>query len=288
MSAYYLRRDPLERAGPFELSSIRQWLGAGQLPAGAQCSADGQAWMSVMDVPELGGSGALAAAAPEIALFIRQGTNVQGPFAFARLRGYAAQRRLQPYMLLSYDGLWWCTAQDVPGLLPDGYVPVPPPGRPTAVPTVAAPAPAPRPATAPVPAQGSLASPTPRGPVRDSGSITLTGMHLSEEELAPPRVSAPVPSRAAGGAAPAADWYLRQDARHLYGPFTEAELRQWIAEGRVGPEIELSRDGTSWVPGSRMPAFFPRGGNRVPGSLAAPRAEPPPAEDRLRRLRRRR
>src|SRR6187401_2269296 len=57
-----------------------------------------------------------------------------------------------------------------------------------------------------------------------------------------------------------------------YGPVTEAELRQWIAQGRVGPQTLMQAEGqTDWRPLSSFPEFatapqpppggFPSGSN---------------------------
>lgn len=276
MSRYLIRRDGQERVGPYGTDVLYAWRTADQLPEGTQCSEDGVTWMALADVPELGGSGAIQDAAPEIALYIRQGLSVQGPYAFQRIRGYVAQRRIQPYMMFSPDGLWWCAAEHVPGLLPEGYVPLPPPARPTVVPTAEAPPSAPAPVASAMPSPGGTVGPARGRLVRDAGSITLTGIQLSEQDLAPPVLPrrSPLPAgsprapRAPAGTAGegAEGWYLRQDGRHLYGPFAAEVLREWIAEGRIGPDIELSLDGASWVLGARMPAFFPSGSNRIPGS----------------------
>jgi hypothetical protein len=60
-----------------------------------------------------------------------------------------------------------------------------------------------------------------------------------------------------------------------YGPVTEAELRQWIAQGRVGPQTLIQAEGqTDWRPLSSFPEFatapqpspsgFPSGANVYP------------------------
>ena len=123
MNAYYVRQDGGAAYGPYDAPVIKAWLADGQLAPETECSLDGQAWSRVGDVRELGGaSGPSTATAsgsfPELSLLIRQGANVQGPFRMSRLRAYVAQRRIQPYMLFSQDGIFWLGPEHVPGLIP--------------------------------------------------------------------------------------------------------------------------------------------------------------------------
>lgn len=219
-----------------------------------------------------------ATAFPEPALLIRQGANIQGPFKMSRIRGYVAQRRIQPYMLFSMDGVFWLGAEHIPGLIPEGYVPVPPAARPSVVPEMPV-GPDGRPlAGAAVPAPAP--APTPQ-PGADTGSITLVGYRLDQRELAPPTIPAsrpvappvprpqapPFPGSNAAPAPSAPSYYVRQNGRDVYGPFPESVIRDWITEGRVTPDNDISTDGRNWVPGSRMPGLFgPTRTSRVPGS----------------------
>ncbi len=304
MTSYFLRQDGRTATGPYETDVVKAWLGDGRLAPEAEVSPDGAQWTKATEVGELGrtpkpGAAPTAASSsaspmPEPTLLIRQGANVQGPFKISRIRGYVAQRRIQPYMLFSQDGIFWVGAEYIPGLIPDGYVPVQPPARPSAVPEMAVTATgqpvasAPRPAPAPPPQPGA-----------DTGSITLVGFRLDKEEMGAPSIPAsrppPMPARpfvpafpGATSAAPpsAPSYYVRQAGRDVYGPFPEGVVRGWIDEGRVSAGDEYSFDGRTWVPGVRVPGLFSVAPtSRVPGSRDEEPAEDPPRSSRWRGFR---
>ncbi|MCC7139504.1 MAG: DUF4339 domain-containing protein [Planctomycetes bacterium] len=265
MGTYYIRHDGQTAYGPYGAEVVRGWLGDGRLPPETECSSDGLAWCAASDVEELRpGETAAPPALPEASLWIRQGTNVQGPYAMSRIRRYVAQRRVQPYMLFSQDGVYWLAPEHVPGLLPPGYQPVAPTGRPSAVPDA--------PAVARVPSSSSSAAPAPMVPApiatsvtpkgKDFGSTTLVGYRLDDEATTRPAAAAapptsmvpPAPSRAGAGLS----YYVRQDGRTAYGPYAAADVRAWIAEGRLVAETEFSYDGQHWLTGAQMPGLsFP-------------------------------
>ena len=256
-------------------------------------------------------SPAAATAFPELSLLIRQGANIQGPYRMSRIKRYVAQRRIQPYMLFSQDGVFWLAPEHVPGLIPDGYVPVAPPARPTAVPSD------PSAAEDSAPPAGEVAPPPPPPPGKEVGSITLVGFRLDEAEMAPksmpasrppplpvahPPVPPPPPPRSAPPPfveprpAAALSYYVRQEGQEAYGPYTEDVVRGWISEARIGPEAEYSTDARNWVIGARVPALFPPAAvGRVPGSRGVmdpmdevPTEEPPAARSGWRKFRGRR
>jgi hypothetical protein len=288
MTTYLIRQDGATVYGPYEADEIRGWLAEGRIGSASECSPDGREWRPVAEV--LGAAATTPAPAregggagfPEPSLYIRQGANIQGPFRMGRLRGYVVQRRIQPYMLFSQDGVWWVGAEHVPGLLPAGYTAVPPqrgpsvvPDAPTAgAPTTAAPA-VPAPATEAVPPSAAA----PAAPAKEVGSSTLVGYRLDEAEtLAPSGAAAP---DAAPAAAPAArTFYVRHEGNQVYGPYEEGSLAGWIAEGRIRPDTDLSLDGRTWMPGARMPGLSFPAAARVPPPRAAAEAEAPRGAER--------
>ncbi len=48
-------------------------------------------------------------------------------------------------------------------------------------------------------------------------------------------------------------FFIRQAGRHVSGPFDTAAVRDWIREGRVTDEMELSEDRTVWHPSGAVP-----------------------------------
>ena len=267
MNRFYLRQDGVTPLGPYEAGEIKAWLAGGQVRSETECSRDGVAWARVGEVGELAGAAARPAgnASSESSLLIRQGANIQGPYLMSRIRGYVAQRRVQPYMLFSSDGIYWVGMEHVPGLIPAGYVPVPPAKRESVVPNA-------------VPAGGVAAPPPPAvetpapAPGPDVGSTTLTGYRLEESEMEPPSSPPPLPARPARPPASARppDFYVRTDSRETFGPCDESVIRRWIAEGRIGPDTEFSIDGRHWVLGAQMTEFFPPATPyRVPGSRSS-------------------
>ncbi|MDA1195109.1 MAG: hypothetical protein O2894_07980 [Planctomycetota bacterium] len=267
MSAYYIRNEDETVQGPHAPEEVRAWIAEGRLDDRAQYSTDAITWRYARDLPELGGGSGVqpASAFPEPSLLIRQGASIQGPYRLSRIREYVKQRRIQHYMLFSHDGVFWVGPEHVPGLLPVGYVPLPPPTRPTAV--SADGRATPQAGTAQMP-RGTK----PPAPGEDIGSSTLVGFRLDDEEttrLAPP--PPPPPPAALPLVEPArylADesiqaapvpltYYVRTQGQDVYGPCSEAVLRSWIEEGRVDRAAEFSNDGRTWTPGARMVALFP-------------------------------
>ena len=43
-------------------------------------------------------------------------------------------------------------------------------------------------------------------------------------------------------------YYIRQAGKHVSGPFDTVAVGEWLREGRVTAEMELSRDRRSWTP----------------------------------------
>lgn len=286
MSSYYIRNEDETVQGPYARGDVKAWIADGRLGDGAQFSTDAITWRYARDLPDLsGGVAPQQGAFPEPALLIRQGANIQGPYAMSRIRGYVKQRRVQHYMLFSEDGVFWLGPEHVPGLLPDGYIPLPPPDRPTAVP-----------ADGEAQAEESDVwmpkQAKPPAPGEDVGSDTLVGLRLDEEEAqtlpppppAPPAPPAPPVSQRALAeevvAAPVpVTYFVRTRGQDVYGPCTEDVLRSWIDEGRIDVSAEFSNDGQTWTPGKGMVSLFPG---------AAPREMPVrPVTPQRRRFRRR-
>jgi hypothetical protein len=48
-------------------------------------------------------------------------------------------------------------------------------------------------------------------------------------------------------------YYIRQAGRHVSGPFDTVAVREWLKDGRVTDEMELSTDRVTWAPSSRIP-----------------------------------
>ena len=285
MGTYYIRHDGQTAYGPYGAEVVRGWLGDGRLPPETECSSDGLAWCAASDVEELraGDAAAVAPVLPEASLWIRQGTNVQGPFAMSRIRRYVAQRRVQPYMLFSQDGVYWLAPEHVPGLLPPGYQPVAPTGRPSVVPDAPAVArvassSAAHPPMVPAPIATAV---TPRG--KDMGSTTLVGYRLDDEETRRPAAAAAPPAAATTTTPPAPPpatkgltYSVRQDGRTAYGPYAAADVAAWIAEGRLVAQTEFSYDGRHWLAGARMPGLsFPAGATADEPEPVADEGRPP-------------
>ena len=63
-----------------------------------------------------------------------------------------------------------------------------------------------------------------------------------------------------------AKWYLTRDGRTNFGPYDDAQLRDFAASGRIAPTDMIWQEGTNqWVPATS-----------VPGLVVAPPAPPPP------------
>jgi len=270
MSMYYVRQDGQTAYGPYDAQVVKTWIADGQLPPETECSTDGQAWSSAAEVYELGGARAAPPPPPppvpqegfpEISLLIRQGAGIQGPYRMSRIRSYVAQRRIQPYMLFSQDGIFWLGPEHVPGLIPPGYVPVAPPGRPSAVPSSVGSGAGPASVSPRLVARASEPSPSAGA---DIGSVTLTGYELDEADLIEPSPgarssavsSASSASTFPGAASTTLSYYVRQDRQNTRGPYAADVLREWIAQGQIGPSTEFSRDGRTWVLGASLPGFF--------------------------------
>src|SRR5207237_1444547 len=103
------------------------------------------------------------------------------------------------------------------------------------------------------------------------GSTTLYGFQLDEAEAAAPSTirASSMPATVSAPITPGAASYFVRLEGQSYGPCTVDVLREWIAEGRVGPDAELSRDGQAWVLGANVPALFPPATSRVPGSRSS-------------------
>ena len=294
MDSYYVRQDGAKALGPYAADAIRAWIAEGRLARDVECSKDGDTWLRASQVDELGVPAAAPQAFPELSLFIRQGANVQGPFTMTRIRGYVAQRRIQPYMLFSQDGVYLLGPEHVPGLIPDGYVAVPPSRGASAVPSTPAAPGTPAPASPASPASPAATSAAPP-PSKEIGSTTLFGYRLDEAEVAPAAIPASRPTVApipvAPVAVPAPTYYVRDDAQQVYGPYTEDALRPWIAEGRIRPDMEYSHDGRTWILGTNVPALFPGAvSGRIPGARPPGETadwEEPAAPSGWRRFRRR-
>ena len=295
MSSFYIRGEDEIVQGPYAREAILDWIAEGRLDDRIQYSIDAMTWRYARDVPDLGGatpSNVGPGGFPEPSLLIRQGASIQGPYRLSRIRGYVHQRRIQHYMLFSEDGVWWVGPEHVPGLLPDGYVPLPPPRRPTAVPADG---------QAPDEETGvRMPKHTkPPAPGEDIGSSTLVGFSLDENQDAP--LSPPPPARApvvapvkaplreeAISAAPVLlTYYVRTNGHDVYGPCAEHVLHNWIEEGRVDASAEFSNDGQTWTPGTRMVSLFP---GAVPRHIPQQGADggPPSSAPARRRFRGRR
>ncbi len=48
-------------------------------------------------------------------------------------------------------------------------------------------------------------------------------------------------------------FYIRQCGRHVSGPFDTGDIREWVKEGRINEDFELSQDRTSWQAPSETP-----------------------------------
>ncbi|MBM4144113.1 MAG: hypothetical protein FJ225_11060 [Lentisphaerae bacterium] len=81
-----------------------------------------------------------------------------------------------------------------------------------------------------------------RALARERASIESLRLEAARLERAP----------AAPRVAPAG-WRLRLGDGSVYGPVPIAELAEWAAECRIGPEHMLSRDGATWVPSAEVP-----------------------------------
>jgi hypothetical protein len=283
MTSYYIRNEDETVQGPYAREDVKAWIADGRLGDRVEYSTDTKTWRYARDLPELGGGVAPQPGAfPEPSLLIRQGANIQGPYAMSRIRRYVKQRRIQHYMLFSEDGVFWLGPEHVPGLLPEGYVPLPPPKRPTEVPADGE---APSDAEVRMPKQAK-----PPAPGEDVGSDTLVGLHMDEEEAralppppptpppAPPLPQSALPEEVVAAPVPVT-YFVRTRGQDVYGPCTEDVLRTWIEEGRVDVSAEFSNDGQTWTPGRSMVSLFPG---------AAPREIPvQPAQAPRRRFRRR-
>ncbi len=278
MSSYYLRNEDETVQGPYVVEDIRSWIAEGRLGEDIQYSTDAITWRYARDLPQLGGVSTTAPQAgsfPEPSVLIRQGTNIQGPYLMSRIRGYVKQRRIQHYMLFSEDGIFWVGPEHVPGLLPEGYVPLAPPKRPTAVPADGTEAEQDAHARMPKHSQ-------PPAPGEDIGSSTLVGFELDETEnppLAPPPPLDPpvvppapvLPEEVIKAAPVPVTYYVRTNGHDVYGPCTEDVLRSWIEEGRINVAAEFSNDGQVWTPGKGMVSLFPGAAPRhIPTQSVAP------------------
>ena len=51
------------------------------------------------------------------------------------------------------------------------------------------------------------------------------------------------------------NWYLRKDDGVMFGPVPETALRQWAADGRIGPDDALSQDQAVWTQAPDVPVL---------------------------------
>ncbi len=65
------------------------------------------------------------------------------------------------------------------------------------------------------------------------------------------------------------EYYIRQRDGTIQGPYDEARVRRYIAEGRARPDMWYSSDGEFWTAGTSLPHLFPLS--------PAPASQEPPA-----------
>jgi len=69
-------------------------------------------------------------------------------------------------------------------------------------------------------------------------------------------------------------YYIRQQRKHVAGPFDLLVIQGWVKEGKVREEMEFSEDGHEWMLGIEMVELF------------GDRRTRPPSRPRRRKLRR--
>lgn len=63
-------------------------------------------------------------------------------------------------------------------------------------------------------------------------------------------------------------YYIRQQRKHVSGPFDLERLKAWVRDGKVREEMEFSEDGETWMLGVEMIELF---GDRRERRAARPR-----------------
>ena len=53
-------------------------------------------------------------------------------------------------------------------------------------------------------------------------------------------------------------YYIRQQKKHVSGPYELDDLRRLIKAGKVRPEMEFSEDRVEWIWGIELAELFPR------------------------------
>jgi len=78
-------------------------------------------------------------------------------------------------------------------------------------------------------------------------------------------------------------WYMTRDGQTKYGPYTEEQLREWAAGGRLLPTDMLWREGMErWTPASSVPGLsFPPPAPTMPPSPGTSGASSQAAGNRI-------